>query len=57
MDEDGSLALARVSPKGLQVLSETQLFDTTSWTAPTLAGKTLYLRDRKKIMALDLGGS
>jgi outer membrane protein assembly factor BamB len=56
MDEDGSLALARVSPKGLQVLSKANLFDTTSWTVPALAGKTLYARDRKKIVALDLSG-
>jgi len=57
LDEDGSLILARVSPKGLQVLSKTSLFDTTSWTVPTLSGATLYARDRKKIVALDLGGS
>lgn len=26
-----------------------------AWAAPTLVGKTLFVRDRKKIMALDLG--
>ena len=57
MDEDGSLVLARVSPEGLQVLSKTQLFETTSWTAPTLVGTTLYARDRERITALDLSGS
>jgi len=55
LDEDGSLILARVSPKGLQVLSKTQLFQTTSWTVPALVGTTLYARDRAKILALDLG--
>ena len=54
LDEDGTLALARVSPKGLQVLSKTPLFDTVSWTVPTLVGSTLYARDRKKIVALEL---
>ena len=26
-----------------------------AWTAPTLCGSVLYLRDRKVILALDLG--
>ena len=57
MDEDGSLVLARLSPQGPEVLSRAHLFDTTSWSAPSLVGATLYVRDREKIMALDLGGS
>ena len=57
LDEDGSLVLARLSAEGLQVLSKTQLFDTTSWTVPALVGTTLYARDRERIMALDLGRS
>lgn len=56
MDEDGSLVLARLSPEALQVLSKTQLFETTSWTVPTLVGTTLYARDRERITALDLSG-
>jgi len=55
LDEDGTLTLARLSPEGLQVLSSKQLFDTTSWTAPALMGTTLYARDRRRIVALDLG--
>ena len=55
LDEDGSLALARLSPAGMQVLSEAPLFATTSWTVPALVGTTLYARDREKIVALDLG--
>jgi hypothetical protein len=31
-----------------------KLFDTVSWTVPTLSGTTLYARDREKIVALDL---
>ncbi|MBI4718067.1 MAG: PQQ-like beta-propeller repeat protein [Planctomycetes bacterium] len=54
LDEDGQLALATASPKGLTVLSKCQLLKRTSWAAPTLAGTTLYIRDRKSIMALDL---
>jgi hypothetical protein len=37
------------------VLSRFKLFDTVSWTVPTLVGTTLYARDREKIVALDLG--
>jgi outer membrane protein assembly factor BamB len=55
MDENGSLALARVSPGGVKVISKAKLFDTTSWTAPALSGAILYARDREKILALDLG--
>jgi len=29
--------------------------DTTTWTVPTLVGRTLYARDREKIVALNLG--
>jgi hypothetical protein len=28
-----------------------------SWTVPTLVGKTLYARDREKIVALNLGAN
>jgi outer membrane protein assembly factor BamB len=55
MNEDGDLALARLSPTGAEILARTKVFDTTTWTAPTLVGTTLYARDREKIVALDLG--
>jgi outer membrane protein assembly factor BamB len=55
MDEDGDLALARLTPQGATVLAQAKIFDTTTWTAPTLVGTTLYARDREKILALDLG--
>ncbi len=55
LDEDGQLALARANPKDPEVLSKCQLLQKTAWTVPTLIGKTLYVRDRKSIMALDLG--
>lgn len=55
MDEDGDLALARLAPEGVTVLSQAKIFETTSWTVPTLVGTTLYARDRERIVALDLG--
>jgi len=47
--------MARLTPEGVTVLAQSKLFDTMSWTAPTLIGATLYARDREKIVALDLG--
>jgi len=55
LDEDGDLAIARLSPEGVEVLARTKVFETTSWSVPTLVGTTLYARDREKIVAIDLG--
>lgn len=55
LDEDGTLVLGRLSPDGFAVLASSALFDTTSWTAPSLVGTTLYARDRAQVVALDLG--
>lgn len=55
LDEDGHLALAQPTPTGLQIQARTQLLSRVAWTAPTLVGKTLYVRDRRQILALDLG--
>ena len=55
VDEDGRLVLATLSPDGIDILAETDVFNTVSWTVPTLVGTTLYARDRAKIVAYDLG--
>ncbi len=55
LDEDGTLAIASVSPQGLKVLARAPILENLSWTPPTLIGKTLYVRDRKTIAAYDLG--
>jgi outer membrane protein assembly factor BamB len=54
VDEDGNLALANFTPQGLKVLSRVALLHSNAWTAPSLAGTRLYLRDRTSMMALDL---
>lgn len=51
LDEDGTLALARASADGLDVLSEADVLRNNSWTVPTLAGRRLYVRDRRTIRA------
>ena len=56
LDEDGNLGLAEVSPQGIKVLARAPVLQNLSWTPPTLAGTTLYVRDRKTIAAFNLGG-
>jgi outer membrane protein assembly factor BamB len=55
LDEDGALGLATVSPQGLKVLARANVLTHLSWTPPTLAGTTLYVRDRQNIAAFELG--
>lgn len=55
LDEDGTLGLAMVSPQGLKVLARAPILENRAWTPPTLAGTTLYVRDRKTIAAYELG--
>ena len=55
LDEDGTLGLASPAPTGLKVHSRVELLGGTAWTVPTLVGSTLYVRDRRSAMALQLG--
>ena len=55
LDEGGDLVLARMSPEGIEILARAPVFETVSWTVPTLVGTKLYARDRAKIVALELG--
>ena len=55
LDEDGRLSLATPTPEGLTVHCKTELLQGVAWTAPTLAGTKLYVRNRKTILALELG--
>jgi outer membrane protein assembly factor BamB len=54
VDESGEIAVASVSRAGLQVHARKPLLSSSAWTPPTLVGSTLYVRDRKEILALDL---
>ena len=54
LDEDGQLALIRLSPQGMRVVSKATVLEHIAWTPPTLAGTNLYLRDCKMLVALDL---
>jgi outer membrane protein assembly factor BamB len=54
LDEDGNLALATPTDTGLDVHAKAPLLAERSWTVPTLSGSTLFVRDRHRIVALDL---
>lgn len=56
LDEEGTLYLVKADPTKYRLLAKAKGICTKSaWTAPTLVGRTLYVRDRAKIMALNLG--
>jgi len=55
LDENGKLVLARASTNGMNILAQARMTEKVSWTAPTLVDRTLYLRDKNTIMALDVG--
>lgn len=56
LDENGDLLLVKADASKYRLLGRARgLLEKSAWTAPTLVGRTLFLRDRKKIMALDLG--
>ncbi len=55
VDEDGDLALATVAAERLNVLARAEILTENAWTPPTLVGTKLYVRDRKNIVALELG--
>ena len=56
LDENGTLTLATLTPEKLTVISQAPLLTKPAWTPPTLAGTRLFIRDKEKIVALELGG-
>jgi len=55
LDEDGRLALATPAPDGLTIDAEAPVLTAPARTAPTVVGTTLYARDLRSLVALDLG--
>ena len=55
LDEDGNLGLATPTPEKLTVHAQAKVLERYSWTAPTLIGTRLYLRDDRTLKCLDLG--
>jgi outer membrane protein assembly factor BamB len=54
LDEDGVLHLGSATREALVIRSKIDLFETRTWTGPTLVGKRLYARDQRDLVALDL---
>jgi len=55
LDQDGNLMIAHPSPQGFKIVAKAPLLTHLSWTPPVLVGTRLYIRDRKSMMAVDLG--
>ncbi|MCH7674306.1 PQQ-like beta-propeller repeat protein [candidate division KSB1 bacterium] len=55
LDKSGNLSIAKISPAGVEVLDSAQVTQSVSWTLPTLVSTKLYVRDKKHILALELG--
>jgi hypothetical protein len=55
LDEDGNLAVATATPEKLEVHARAKILERFAWTAPTLVGTRLYVRDERTLKCLDLG--
>lgn len=55
LDENGRLGMGTISPRGFSPQAEHPVLEKPAWTPPTLAGSRLYLRDTRRIVALELG--
>ena len=55
LDQDGNLMIAHPSPQGFKIAAKAPLLTHLSWTPPVLVGTRLFIRDRKTLMAVDLG--
>ena len=54
-DQQGMIALGRGTPEKFTVLSQFEGLKNISWTAPTIAGTKMYVRDRLILTAYDVG--
>jgi len=55
LDQDGNLMIAHPSPEGFKVVAKAGLLTRLACTPPPLVGTRLYIRDRRTMMAVDLG--
>jgi outer membrane protein assembly factor BamB len=55
LDQDGNLMIAHPSPQDFKISAQAPLLTNLSWTPPVLVGTRLYIRDRRNMMAVDLG--
>jgi outer membrane protein assembly factor BamB len=55
LDQAGNLMIAHPSPQGFKIAAKAPLLTQLAWTPPVLVGTRAYLRDRRSMMAVDLG--
>jgi outer membrane protein assembly factor BamB len=55
LDQSGTLMIAHPSPEGFKISARAPLLSSLAWTPPALVGTRVYLRDRRDMMAVDLG--
>ena len=55
LNGDGDLMIVHPSPQGFKVAAKASLLTSLAWTPPVLVGSRLYIRDRRNMMAVDLG--
>jgi outer membrane protein assembly factor BamB len=55
LDQDGNLMIAHPSTEAFKISAKAPLLSSLSWTPPVLVGTRLYIRDRRNMMAVDLG--
>jgi len=55
LGERGRLVMTEATPEGFRELRAVQLVRGRTWTGPTLADGTLYVRTETELLALDLG--
>lgn len=56
LSEKGKLSVAKASPDGFEATGTTEVLTGRCWTVPTLHNGRLYVRNREKLVCLDLGG-
>jgi len=56
LGDEGTLALVEANPAAYREKGRVQIFKGKTWTAPTLSGGKLYLRDEKQLVSLDISG-
>lgn len=57
LGESGNLALVKASHTEYIEVAQTQIFDGRCWTAPSVSGGKLYLRNNEELVCLDLKGT
>jgi hypothetical protein len=54
LDEEGTLGLVSLSPRGLEVHAKHRLVEDLARTPPSLVGDRLYVRTPRELLAVEL---